>query len=75
MKNKPEIIAEACSGYKRGMSFKSVSNHFREYDKAKICTATVYNWVMKYTKMAKKHTGKLIPKIRGRLHEDEVVEQ
>ena len=73
MKHKPEIIAEACSSYRRGMSFNSVSKHLREYDKAKICPATVYNWVKKYTRITKKFTDKLKPKIRGRIHEDEVV--
>ena len=73
MKHKPEIIAEACSSYRRGMSFNSVSKHFREYNKAKICPATVFNWVKKYTKITKKFTDKLKPKIMGRLHEDEVI--
>jgi transposase-like protein len=73
MKHKPVIIAEACSCYRRGMSFKSVSRHFKEYDKARICPATVYNWVIKYTKITKEFTDKLIPKIRGRIHEDEVI--
>ena len=40
MKHKPEIIAEACSCRKRGMPYNEVSKHFREYDKADICTAT-----------------------------------
>lgn len=73
MKHKPELVAEACSSYRRGMSFSSVSDHFKEYDKAKICSATVYNWVKKYTKITKRFTDKLKPKIKGRLHEDEVV--
>ncbi len=73
MKNKPEIITEACSCYRRGMSFSSVSKHFREYNKAKICPATAYNWVKKYTKITKKFTDTLKPKIKGRIHEDEVI--
>lgn len=73
MKHKPEHVAEACSSYKRGMSFSSVSEHFKEYDKAKICPATVYNWVKKYTKITKGFTDKLKPAIKGRIHEDEVV--
>jgi len=51
MKHKPEVIAEACSSYKRGMSFNSVSKHFREYGKARICSATVFNWVKKYREL------------------------
>ena len=73
MKHRPEIIAEACSSYKRGMSFNSVSQHFKEYKKGKICAATVFNWVKKYTIITKKFTDTLEPKIRGRIHEDEVI--
>ena len=72
MKHKPEIVVEACSCYKRGMSFKEVSNHFREYDKADICQATVYNWVKKYSKALKKFVSKQTPKIKGPIHLDEV---
>lgn len=73
MKNKPEVIAEACSCYRRGMSFNSVSKHFREYNKPGICAATAYNWVKKYSTITKKFTDRLKPKIRGRIHEDEVI--
>lgn len=73
MKHNPELIAEACSCYKRGMSFNSVSKHFKEYDKAKICPATAFNWVKKYTKITKGFTDKLKPQIKGRIHEDEVI--
>jgi len=73
MKHRPEVIAEACSSYKRGMSFNAVSKHFKEYDKADICSATVYNWVQKYSRMTKKFTDKFTPKILGRMHLDEVI--
>ena len=53
MKNKPEVIAEAISCRKRGMPYGEVSKHFREYNRADICAATVYNWVQKYGKKTK----------------------
>ncbi|MEK6933909.1 MAG: hypothetical protein AABW75_03470, partial [Nanoarchaeota archaeon] len=34
MKHSPEIISEALSCRKRGMSYEEVSKHFHEYDKA-----------------------------------------
>src|SRR3989338_3406171 len=48
MKNSPEIIAEALSCKKRGMSYEEVSKHFHEYDRAEISGVSIYNWVKKY---------------------------
>src|SRR3989344_196460 len=66
MKNKPEIIAEAISCKKRGMQYREVSNHFREYNKADICAATVYNWVMKYGNTLRKFNLQQNPKLSRR---------
>ena len=71
MKHKPEIIAEACSCRKRGMPFNEVSKHFKEYDKADICPATVYNWVKKYGKALRKFNMKQTPTLSGKINIDE----
>lgn len=49
-----EIIAEACSCYKRGMSFKEAADHINEYKGTKIGESTVFYWVTGYSKMLKK---------------------
>ena len=71
MKNKPEIITEACSSYKRGMSLKNVKDHLREYRETTISRPTILNWVKKYSKLLNISTSKLTPKIKGPLHNDE----
>lgn len=71
MKNQPEIITEACSSYKRGMSLKNVKDHLREYRETKVSRSTILKWMRKYSKLLEKSTGKLIPKIKGPLHNDE----
>ena len=71
MKNKPEIISEACSSYKRGMSLKNVKNHLSEYRETDVSRTAILNWVRKYSKLLSKKTEKLIPKIKGDLHSDE----
>ena len=55
------------------MPFNEVSKHFREYDKANICAATVYNWVKKYGKSLRKFNMNQIPKISGKINLDEFV--
>ena len=71
MKNKPEIISEACSSYKRGMSLKNVKNHLSEYRETDVSRTAILNWVRKYSKLLSKKTENLIPKIKGDLHNDE----
>ena len=68
MKSKPEIIAEAISCRKRGMPYIEVSRHFKEYDKADICAATVYNWVVKYGTTLRKFNLRQKPKLGRRIH-------
>lgn len=54
MKHKPKIISEACSCFKRGMSFREVARHLGEYRETDITHATVIRWVGKYSKILKK---------------------
>ena len=71
MKHRPEIVTEAYSSYKRGMSLKNVKDHLSDFRETDISRATVLNWVRKYSKILEKSTGKMIPKIKGPLHNDE----
>ena len=49
-----EIIAEACSCYKRGMSFKETAEHLNEYKGTKIVPSSIFYWVTHYSKILKK---------------------
>ena len=71
MKHRPEIVTEACSSYKRGMSLKNVKDHLSDFRATTISRATVLNWVKKYAKMLELATVKFTPKIKGPLHNDE----
>ena len=50
-----ELIAEACSLYKRGMGFKETADHLNEYKGTKIVPATVFYWIRDYSKILKKN--------------------
>lgn len=71
MKHKPDIITEACSCHKRGMSLKSIKDYLGEYRENDISRTCVLNWIHKYSKLLAKKTNKLTPKIKGPLHNDE----
>jgi len=73
MKHRPEIIAEALSCKKRGMSYEEIGKHFYEYDKADISGVSVYNWVKKYGNYFDAFNKKQIPKLSGKINTDEFV--
>lgn len=73
MKTRPEVIAEAISCKKRGMPYRQISKHFKEYDREDICPATAYNWVKKYGAVLRDYNMKQIPALSGKINIDEFV--
>lgn len=73
MKHKPEIITEACSCYKRGMSLKDAKEHLIEYRDTNVSRKTILMWVRKYSRLLKKFSDKQVPKVRGPIHMDEFI--
>lgn len=72
-KNYPaEIIAEACSCFKRGMSFRDVADHLAEYRKADVSPSTVLYWVRQYSKILRRFAYMQRPKIKGPIHTDDL---
>jgi transposase-like protein len=71
MKNKSELITEACSSYKRGMSLKNVKDHLSEYRETDVSRTSILSWVRKYSVLLAKKTERFTPKIKGPLHNDE----
>jgi len=73
MKNTKETITEALDLYSSGLSLNKTSDHLYKHHNTKISARSILNWVKKYAKLLKEFTIKLIPKIKGRLHMDEVI--
>lgn len=73
MKNRPEVIAEALSCKKRGMSYEEVSKHFKEYDKANFTSVSVLNWAKKYGSSLDGFNKKQNPRLSGKFSNDEFV--
>ena len=55
------------------MQYNQVSKHFREYNRANICSATAYNWVKKYGKILRNFSMKQIPELSGKINIDEFI--
>jgi len=68
-KNYPaEIIAEACSCFKRdmsrGMSLRDVAEHLAEYRGIDVSPSTVLGWVRGYSKILKRFAYMQKPKVK-----------
>lgn len=59
-----KIIAEACSCYKRGMSFNDVAEHLNEYKGTSIVPSTIFYWVTHYSTILKKNQREIHSKFR-----------
>lgn len=73
MKNTKETITEAIDLHNDGMSYSKVSEHLYKHHNVKASGRSILNWVKKYAKILKDFTINLKPKIKGRLHMDELV--
>ena len=73
MKTRPEVVAEAISCKKRGMPYRQVSAHFKEYDRAARSHVSVYNWTKKYGGVLREWNMKQTPKLSGKINLDEFV--
>ena len=73
MKTPPEVIAEAISCKKRGMPYRQISKHFKEYNRAGRSHVSVYNWTKKYGAVLREWSMKQIPELSGKINIDEFV--
>lgn len=73
MKNTPEIITEALDLYSSGLSLNKTSQHLYKHRNTKISARGILNWVIKYARLLKRFLIKLVPKIKGRIHLDELI--
>jgi transposase-like protein len=73
MKTSPAVIAEAISCKKRGMPYRQVSKHFKEYDRSKRSHVSVMKWVKKYGKAIGDWNSKQVPELSGKINIDEFV--
>ena len=73
MKTRPEVIAEAISCKKRGMPYREVSKHFREYDRAKRSHVSIMKWARKYGPALRGWNMKQKPELSDKINIDEFV--
>jgi putative transposase len=72
MEYKPEIVTLALDLYFKGLSYRDIVDHLKQFYKIKITHPTIINWVKRFTKLVKENIDELVPKVSGRWQADEM---
>jgi len=73
MKFPKELIVKAITYYYNGMSLKNICQTFDDIDKIYVSKVTIWNWVIKYSKMANNYVLSLKPELSKIWIADETV--
>lgn len=72
MKNKPKIITLVMDLYFKGVSYRKIVDHLRQFYGVKISHVAIIKWVRKYVKLMKEYVDSLNPQTSGIWHTDEM---
>lgn len=67
-----EIIVKVIHLYIEGLSLSKIRDYIYQHEDYLIYDSRILYWVKKYAKLLSEYEGKLKPKIKGRIHTDEV---
>jgi putative transposase len=72
MKNKPKIVTLALDLYFKGISYRKVVDHLKQFYGITVSHVAIIKWVKKYTKLMKEYVDSMIPQTGGIWHTDEM---
>lgn len=72
MEHKPEIVTLALDLYFKGLSYRDIVDHLRQFYKIKVTHPTIINWVKRFVKLVKDNVNELIPQVSGKWQADEM---
>ncbi len=72
MKHSPEIITLVLDLYFKGMSFRKITDHLKQFHKVDVDHTTPMRWVKKYIKVIAKYVEKNKAEVGGIWHSDEM---
>lgn len=67
-----EIIVKVLHLHAEGLSLSKVRDYIYQHEGYYLCDGTILYWIRKYSRMLSKFEKKLKPKVKGRIHTDEV---
>jgi transposase-like protein/predicted RNA-binding Zn-ribbon protein involved in translation (DUF1610 family) len=72
MRNQPKIVTLALDLYFKGISYRKIVDHLKQFYSIKVSHVAVIKWIRKYTKLMKQYTDGLTPETSGIWHTDEM---
>lgn len=73
MEYKPEIVTLALDLYFKGLSYRDIVDHLRQFYKIEVTHPTIINWVKRFVKLVKSNIDELVPKVSGKWQADEMM--
>jgi transposase-like protein/predicted RNA-binding Zn-ribbon protein involved in translation (DUF1610 family) len=72
MKNQPKIVTLALDLYFKGISYRKIVDHLKQFYGIKVSHVAIIKWIRKYTQLMKQYTDSLTPQTSGIWHTDEM---
>lgn len=72
MRNKPKVVTLALDLFFKGLSYRKVVDHLKQFYGIKISHVAIIKWVKKYTQLMKGYVDSLMPQTSGIWHTDEM---
>jgi transposase-like protein len=67
-----ETTAEAVDLHYEGLSYRKVARHFEQHRRERPSWTSIWRWVHKFVRLAKRFVAKFVPRVSDRWHADEM---
>jgi transposase-like protein len=72
MRYDPNAITACIDLYFKGVSFRNIADHLKQFFGRKPSCSTIHDWLKRYTRLAKEYVDQIAPQTSGFLHVDEM---
>ncbi len=72
MRYNPNAITACIDLYFKGVSFRNIADHLKQFFGRKPSCSTIHDWLKRYTRLAKEYVDEIVPQTSGFLHVDEM---
>lgn len=72
MRHNGNIVVAAMDLYFKGLSYRKIAEHLRDTCGVSLTHVAVYNWIRKYLAVIRHYTSRVVPRVGGKWHCDEM---
>jgi len=73
IKGNEKMVCLAMDCYYKGLSYRDISDQFKQFYNLNISHVTIRNWILKFSKVMEKHSKTIQPNIKGVWNADETL--